>query len=150
MRRVSAVDLPVMVRQFTHYCRHSFFSLQSVHGYSFTELEAVFEEAPPLLFANESVHDSSLLQLSEIDSWQGHARIQICGKPHASWLQKVREMLLPLGIGRLYTFVFPEEVCEIEALRRADFQLEVVFRQHLYMAGRFHDLHVYGLLYQET
>lgn len=149
MKRISADDLPVLTRQFTDRWRHSIFALQSAYGYSSTELEAVFEENPPLLFADESAQERSLLLLSDIDTRVGHARVQICGQPPASWLINVREMLLPVDVVRLYSFVFPEETSEIQALGRAGINLEVMFRQHVYMAGRFRDLHVYGWLRPE-
>ncbi len=148
MKRVGEADLPALAQRFGQHGRHSFFALQSVHGYSRSELESVFADAPPLLFADEPAQAGSLLQLSDIDAQQAHARVQLCGQPPDGWLQGVCQLLRPFAVTRLYAYVFADEASEIQALDRAGFQREAVFRQHVYMAGDFRDVHVFGWLDQ--
>jgi hypothetical protein len=150
VRRVSGADLPALAQRFGQYGRHSFFALQSVHGYSQSELESVFADSPPLLFADEPSQPESLLQLSDIDAKQGQVRVQLCGQPSDGWLQGVTQLLGPFVFTRLYAYVFAEEAREIQALGRAGFQREAVFRQHIYMAGGFRDVHVFGWVDQAT
>lgn len=146
MRRVAEVDLPGLAKRFRHCGRHSFFALQSVHGYSLSELQSVFADAPPLWFADEPAHAASLLQLSDIDAQQGHARVQLYGDPPHGWLRGVCHLLGHITAPRLYAYVFADEACEVQALGRVGFQREAVFRQHVYLAGEFRDVHAYGWL----
>lgn len=145
MHRLTVSALPSVLERFKHLSRSSLFALTSRFGNSRSELEQQLEDASSHLYLTPD--EVLLLEIAHIDHDQSAVRFQLCG---TTGLESLRAFLNGVireqGVNRLYSYVFPWETDEIDLLTRLGFEREAVLRQHLFLAGAFQDIEVYGRL----
>lgn len=144
--KLQTCDLPVVVSKFKDY-KHSISLLASVHGFSVSELEVSISDYDAIYYCDDIQTPNALVSITCVDRAQETAQMQLCGElgQDASMFNflKVKEKF---QVRRLYSFVFPWETLEISSLIKLGFHQEAVFREHVYIDGKYQDLLVYGLV----
>lgn len=147
MRPITQNDISWMIERYRNRGANSYVVLSSIHGYSESELRAALSDASPIQVTDPAESGGLLLSVHDIDAVPGQARIQLCAEQSSSELAGfLRSMMETHGIRRLYSYVFPHEHHEIGILTALGFVKEAVFREHIFFAGAYSDIVVYGLL----
>lgn len=146
LRAAKPSDIPLLTKNFCNRSKSSYLVLSSIHGFSESELKTIFGEGHNIYVTN-SGKKNLVLSLHDMDIEHGQARVQLfCADelnvaPRAflhSLMQKHR-------IKRITSYVFADEENEINLLKNIGFVKEAVFRQHVFIAGNYVDVIVYGL-----
>lgn len=145
MISMDSADLVALSKRFNNH-KHSYFLLGSLHGYSISELKIIMQSQTGCQYLNAEKQPDVLLSVFDVDQSQEHARIQLYAIKRVEidltgFMQELKSLY---QLKRLYSYVFPEEEIEISCLESAGFLYEAVFRQHVYVDGRYRDLLVYG------
>lgn len=144
MRHATPADIPWITQLLKNGRGRGFMSLSSIHGFSKSELEVVFTQEH-LFFVPENLDNQLILSVHDIDTRHGQARVQFCSattsvEPRAF----IYSLMQNYGIKRLVSYVFPDEEDEIRILSRLGFVKEAVFREHIFIAGGYSDIVVFG------
>lgn len=148
MKRLSAEHLPRLVEKYKDIRTSSFFYLSSVHGYSESELAELLSSGAVVQFADDETNPTMLVSVEAVDRAQGHARVQFHGGGCYALKSFLENLMISLGIQRLYSYVFPVEHEESRLLSSLGFAREAVFRQHVFINGEYMDVVVYGLIWE--
>ncbi len=147
MIKMDSADLATLSKTFNNH-KHSYFLLGSIHGYSISEIKVILDTSSEYHYLDTKKEPRVLVSVFDVDQTQKHARIQICAIEIldvniAGFIKQIKQSY---QLQRLYSYVFPDEEIEISCLESAGFIYEAVFRQHIYVDGRYRDLLVYGQL----
>lgn len=147
MKKMRAQDLPALANRFRDH-KHSYFLLSSVHGFSMSELQVSIDDPAVFQYLDATGEECTLVSFMSIDRLQGVAQIQICGECRQPFgiQNQIRKFRENTGVRRLYSYVFPWEVQEIQNLKSLGFQHEAVFREHIYIDGKYRDIWVFGVV----
>lgn len=146
MKRLSEEHLPHLIEKYKGIRTSSYFCLPSVHGYSESELAELLSSGAGVQFADDVDNPSMLVSVEVIDRAQGHARVQFHGAGCDELKSFLDNLMISLGIQRLYSYVFPVENKENHLLLSLGFDREAVFREHVFVNGEYMDVIVYGLI----
>ncbi len=148
---VSVQHLPRLIELYENVQCSSYFSLSSIHGYSASELNVMLRDQTVQHFIDSEQEMALLVAVDALDVTQGHARIQVYGNSRHDELVRFLPLVMQsCRVQRLYSYVFPHEHGEIALLTALGFEREAVFREHVFIAGGYIDLLVYGLLKDST
>jgi hypothetical protein len=143
MHRLNATDLHLLTNFFPNATRGSLVTLASHFGTSQSELHQWLDGAEHQLFAD--FVSGWMLEVVEVDLFRSTLRFHLHG---AGEVCTVRELLnhclQRTKTSKAYCYLFSTELQEQECLKAIGFELETIFRQHVYVGGRYLDLLVYG------
>ncbi len=144
MRLATPSDIPWIISLTQNREDRSFMALASPHGFSESELKVVFSQGH-LFFLPEDQSNEVLLSLHDIDAEHGQARVQFYALD-SSYAPKdfLRSLMRKHRISRFISYVFPDEKGEIRVLTKLGFIQEAVFREHVFHAGSYRDIVVFG------
>lgn len=147
MMPITQNDISWMIERYRNRSDSSYVALSSIHGYSESELRAELSNAFPIQVTDSAESGGVILSVYDIDAVLEQARIQLCAEQSSIEIAGfLRDIMGTHGIRRLYSYVFPHEDHEIDILTALGFVREAVFREHIFLAGAYVDVVVYGLL----
>ena len=147
MRPATPNDIPWIVERYRNRSDSSYVLLSSIHGYSKSELRSMLSEASSMYVMKDADTEGLLLSVHDVDTKHGQARVQLCVERAGDELAVFLQHLMQIhGIRKLTSYVFPHEDREIRILTGLGFIREAVFREHIFLAGAYSDVVVYGLL----
>jgi len=145
MNKLLPTDVSWLNKHFSQRNHSSFVTLSSVYGYSESELVSLFSIENNSMFCSTS--GDMLLSVHADDAPHSQVRIQLCvNKRVGDEYQVLEAYLNKMNANKLYSYVFPTEVAEIDVLQSLGFIKEVVFREHVFLEGSYIDIIVYGQL----
>lgn len=146
-RKLEQRDLDSLPRLCPDF-RHTAFSLQTIFGYSRSEMEVVIAEQLNGCFVVENEgHIKFILSVTNTDVNDHHGRLQVYGdiKDCVELVRSNLETLISLSnIRRLYSFTRMSETVEKKSLALLGFHHEGILREHIYSSGNYESLEIHG------